>query len=356
MRIAIVGAGLAGLASAAALHRSGHTVAVYEQADELRASGLAINMWSNATSLLPSLGIPAEKIPGEPFSRMLVRAGGRDVAAIDVPPRGLPHVNVDRAGILGALAGVLPSGAVSYGARRTDVRTLSEEHDLVVVADGTSSALRASVAGPPRRRWSWNVWQATVPIELPEVPPGTGSSVPRPGMFIGIWRTTGDRVTWFAEQPERRAGDGAALLAGLRGDPDPLVRALAEATAEERWIEWRTQDVWPSGTPYRGNVVLVGDAAHATLPTFGQGACQAIEDAAVLARAIAVEDTLGAALRRYAKIRVPRTRGIVALSRVGALGRRRNPVTRILPDSVTAKQMAASGGPVMRRLARPRTP
>jgi salicylate hydroxylase len=47
------GAGLAGLATAAAFRRAGHEVAVFEQAGELRASGLAINLWSNATSLLP---------------------------------------------------------------------------------------------------------------------------------------------------------------------------------------------------------------------------------------------------------------------------------------------------------------
>jgi 2-polyprenyl-6-methoxyphenol hydroxylase-like FAD-dependent oxidoreductase len=81
MRVGIVGAGLAGLATAAAFRRSGHEVSVYEQADELRASGLAINLWSNATSLLPALGIPADRIPGEPFSRMLLRASGREASS-----------------------------------------------------------------------------------------------------------------------------------------------------------------------------------------------------------------------------------------------------------------------------------
>lgn len=73
MNIAIVGAGLAGLAAGAAFSRAGHEVTVFEQADGLRASGLAINLWSNATSLLPSFGIPAARIPGEPFARMACR-------------------------------------------------------------------------------------------------------------------------------------------------------------------------------------------------------------------------------------------------------------------------------------------
>lgn len=356
MRIAIVGAGLAGMAAAAALTRSGHAVTVYEQAGALRASGLAINMWSNATTLLPRLGIPAADIPGEPFTRMLVRAGGRDVAEIDVTPRGLPNVNVRRGAILGALDRTLPPGTVRYGERQADPDALAAGHDLVVVADGTRSALRASVTGEPGRRWAWNVWQATVPTTLPEMPKGAGSSVPGSGRFVGIWRVSDDQVTWFAEEPGRPAGQGPALLAELRDDPDPMVRGLAAVTTEDQWTEWDARDLWPSRTPYRGNVVLVGDAAHASLPTLGQGACQAVEDAAVLARAIDVEPTVAAALRRYARIRVRRTREVVALSRLGALGRRPNPMARFLPDTATAKQMALGGGPLLRRLTRPRVP
>ncbi len=121
MRIAIVGAGLAGLATGAAFSRAGHDVQVFEQADGLRASGLAINLWSNATSLLPAFGIPAGRIPGEPFYRMVWRAGGREVTSMELPACGLPHVNVERAELLNALAAALPADAITYGTRCTDV-------------------------------------------------------------------------------------------------------------------------------------------------------------------------------------------------------------------------------------------
>lgn len=71
--MAIVGAGLAGLGTAAAFSRAGHAVTVFEQPDGLRAGGLAINLWSNATSLLSAFGIPADRITGEPFSWLAVR-------------------------------------------------------------------------------------------------------------------------------------------------------------------------------------------------------------------------------------------------------------------------------------------
>ena len=111
--------------------------------------------------------------------------------------------------------------------------------------------------------------------------------------------------------------------------------------------------MWPSRTLHRGNVVLVGDAAHPMLPTLGQGACQCLEDAAVLAAVVAAEDDLDRALRRYAAARVPRVHRIVAMARAGAVSRRSNAASRALSDTVAARLTALSGGPVLRRITRP---
>jgi 2-polyprenyl-6-methoxyphenol hydroxylase-like FAD-dependent oxidoreductase len=355
MRIAVVGAGLAGLSSAAAFSRSGHEVAVFEQADELRADGLAINLWSNATSLLPTFGIPAARLPGEPFSRMVFRASGRDVAVTELPARGLPHVNVERAELLSALAAVLPANAIRYGARCADVQALAADHDLVVAADGTNSVLRSAVAGPVGKRWSWTVWQASVTAEVPQLLSDSCANVVRSGFFSGIFRLRNGRVTWFAEQSGLGLGRGAGeqLLHELTGDEDELLRTVAQATAADQWTEWHAEDMWPPRTLHRGNIVLIGDAGHAMLPTIGQGACQALEDAAVLAAAVAAEPSLDQALRRYTAIRVPRLRKVVALARVSALSRRPSMASRLMPATTSARLMARSGGRVLRWVTRP---
>jgi 2-polyprenyl-6-methoxyphenol hydroxylase-like FAD-dependent oxidoreductase len=177
--------------------------------------------------------------------------------------------------------------------------------------------------------------------------------VTRAGLFSGIWRLPAGRVTWFVEQPARPSEEGQALLRELSRDEDALLRRLAGATSPEHWVEWRAEDCWPPRALHRRNVVLVGDAAHAMLPTLGQGACQSLEDAAALAAAIEHEPTVETALRRYEVTRVPRVRRIMMLARMGAVTRRPSVATRATPSVVAARVMAVSSGPILRRLTTP---
>jgi FAD-dependent urate hydroxylase len=352
VRIAVAGAGLAGLAAAAGFLRRGHEVTVFEQADTLRASGLAFNLAPNATSLLRALGVPADRLPGEPYSRIVLRGGGREVASVRLPAWGTPHVTVERADVLTALADTLPPGTIKYGRRCTDPEALATSHDLLVVADGTHSILREAVTRQPRHRWRWTVWQACTTAEIP-LPPGAGICVVRPGFFSGIFRLPGGRITWFAEQPGRAPGTGSEFLAELAADADPVLGAVARATNPEQWTEWSAADMWPPTKLHRGNIVLAGDAAHAMLPTIGQGACQSLEDGVALALAVAEAGGLDRALRHYERARVRRVRLMTALARTSAVARRPGAAGRMLSAAATARFFGLTGGPVMRWVARP---
>jgi 2-polyprenyl-6-methoxyphenol hydroxylase-like FAD-dependent oxidoreductase len=132
-----------------------------------------------------------------------------------------------------------------------------------------------------------------------------------------------------------------------------VLRTLAHATAEEDWTEWRAQDMWPPRALHRGNVVLAGDAAHAMLPTLGQGACQCLEDAAGLAAVVEATRGLDDALRRYEAARVPRVRRLVAMARAGAASRRPSAASRAVPAVMSAQMMAVTGGPALRRITEP---
>jgi 2-polyprenyl-6-methoxyphenol hydroxylase-like FAD-dependent oxidoreductase len=87
----------------------------------------------------------------------------------------------------------------------------------------------------------------------------------KPGLFSGVWRLSGRRVTWLVEQPDRSPGGAKRLLQELTGDEDPVLRTLARATPAQEWIEWRAEDVWSRRRLHRDNIVLVGDAAGSWL-------------------------------------------------------------------------------------------
>jgi FAD binding domain len=82
------------------------------------------------------------------------------------------------------------------------------------------------------------------------------------------------QYAWFAEQSGRTSGTDQEFLSELAVDADPVLRAAARARAPEQWTGWSAADMWPPAVLQRGNVVPAGDAAHAVLPTTGQGACQ----------------------------------------------------------------------------------
>jgi 2-polyprenyl-6-methoxyphenol hydroxylase-like FAD-dependent oxidoreductase len=118
--------------------------------------------------------------------------------------------------------------------------------------------------------------------------------------------------------PGGRAGDELAELVRLFGGwHEPIPELLAAATPGDVLRHDVAELAAPLPGFHRGRVALLGDAAHPMTPNLGQGACQALEDAVVLARlaASADPDAVAAALARYTAVRLPRTTDVVRWSR-----------------------------------------
>lgn len=171
----------------------------------------------------------------------------------------------------------------------------------------------------------------------------------------------------------RRSGDPArdpkAYLRNRFGGWHEPIPDLIGATPPEALLH---HDLYLLGTPLpsyvRGRVALLGDAAHAMPPFLGQGGCQAIEDAVVLAAALSTTDDVDAGLKNYDEQRRPRSQSVVKSSvQAGKIGPQlrnplavavRNGVFRLLPGALTARIGAGVSGwtpPVLRRPAPPRT-
>jgi salicylate hydroxylase len=348
-RIAIIGGGIGGLATAAFLHKSGLPSVVYEQTRELREIGAGIIVAPNAARLLRRLGVL------DPLIKTAVRLetgwefrrwqDGTVLSAEDLSTRcerlyGEHTYTAHRADVLDVLSSAVPAGTVRLGKRATAISvsgptaTLafadgeSAEADVVIGADGIHSMIRATLTEPVPPAYSGlSAFRALVPAR--EAP----AFARRPAQVLWLGPDhhlvhypvrAGEFINLVAMSP---AGDYTTeswtatatvdeLLAEFAGW-DPRLTGLIRAAATPG--RWALLDRQPLRRWSYGPVTLLGDAAHPMLPFFAQGAAQAIEDAAVLARCLA-EDTTdpAAALRRYQAGRIPRTTRIQEVSHARA--------------------------------------
>ncbi|UZJ32601.1 FAD-dependent monooxygenase [Streptomyces endophytica] len=197
--------------------------------------------------------------------------------------------------------------------------------DLVVAADGIHSAVRRAVfPGHPAPRYAgFTAWRFVVPA--PDGVRGVAHETWGPG---GVWGTVplaGGRIYAYATAAVPAGGravdDERAELLRRFGAWHHPVPALLDAVGPAEVLR---NDVYTAATPppafHHGRVALLGDAVHPMTPNLGQGGCQAVEDAVVLAHEAAPDADLGAALAAYTRQRLPRTMEVVRRAeRIGRL-------------------------------------
>jgi salicylate hydroxylase len=248
---------------------------------------------------------------------------------------GFPHYQIHRADLLSALAAAVPGERVHLGHRlagltdhgdRVEARFANgnaAEFDVLVGADGIHSAVRSILFGPEHPRFTGCVaYRGLVPAErlralglevTAQVWMGPGRHFVH--YFVGGGRLVNfvavvEQDTWTRESWTDR-GDLAAALAAFEGW-HPQVRAIL-AAVEETFV-WALFDRAPLARWSACRVTLLGDAAHAMLPFMAQGAAQAIEDGATLAGCLARGADIAESLRRYERLRIPRTARLQAMS------------------------------------------
>jgi salicylate hydroxylase len=351
MRIAIVGGGLGGLAAALFLRKAGLDATVYEQAPELDEVGAGIVVSPNMVRPLGKLGL-AHKLPA--FAVRLEAAWDfrrwKDGRVLFVQPMGEEcerlygaHCYVaHRADLLALLQQALPAQALRLDHRCVEIkhddrkaeltfasrsgRKTEVTADVVIGADGIHSVVRQAIAPKIDARFSGLcAFRCLVPADkAPEIalrpvqtlwlgpgrhfvhyPISRGRLVNIVAIVpAGAWRTE----SWTAD------GEISDLIAEFEGWDDRLHQLIISASSTKRWAMY---DRDPLERWTVGRITLLGDAAHAMLPFFAQGAAQAIEDAVVLAACLRSTDegSVPQALQRYEQIRRPRTTQVQVMSR-----------------------------------------
>ena len=361
----VVGGGIGGLAAAIGLRRVGWEVTVFERLPgELDDAGSGISLAANGVRALDALGAgDALRAAGcfqrtvstrSPRGTWLAQLDGAELERIaGTPIVGIPRYELHR--ILRSLLPVPPIRTEVTAVSGTTVTTGDGtfEADVVIAADGVNSRLRKQL------------------FPSHPGPVYSGSAVLRAITARPLARSTSDfNLTWGrgVEFGHIALADGRAewhavlsIPAGTRY-PDPLaemrrqfgswhepIADLLAATEPEAVLHHEVYElVTPLPSYVSGRVAVLGDAAHAMQPNLGQGACQALEDAAVLAGALA-DEGVEAGLARYDRERRPRSQAIaVAARKAGKMGQQltnpvliaaRNLALRAAPPTLFARGM-----------------
>ncbi|ANF56230.1 FAD-dependent urate hydroxylase HpxO [Halotalea alkalilenta] len=339
--IVIAGAGMGGLTAAIALKRQGHRVRLFDRAPELAPAGSAISVWSNGVKVLGALGLndAIDAASGTMSTMSYSDRDGRLLTRFSLEPlydqvrqsakpiarTELQRVLLDAVGAEHVTLGV---SCARYQLEGERVAVFFDdgqriEADLLIAADGTHSKLRDLVAGRAieRRYCGYVNWNGRVTASDDLAQADEWAQFVGEGKRVSLMPMGGDQFYFFFDVPLAKGSvndrdlyrdELSEHFAGWAAPVQRLIERLDPATVARVEIH----DIEPLERLVDQRVALLGDAAHAMAPDLGQGGCQAMEDAWVLAECLAAAgEDVPAALEAYDRARVERVASIVERAR-----------------------------------------
>ena len=366
MNTAIIGAGIGGLTTALTLQQRNINVAIYEGAPAIKPVGAGIIMANNAMQVFQQLGIQsAIEKAGNKISRLRITDPQlHDLSVIDLHPfeakYGVHNVAIHRGALQQILADAVGYEHIHLSKRLSRIEKNDDftlyfddytaiQTNVLIGADGIKSVVRNQLFEQSQLRNAHQYcWRGICEMNLHERHHNAPVEAWGKGKRFGFVKIGAKKVYWYALVNSLSFTTHGVNLVNVFGDFHRDILEIISNTPQQQLIETEIIDLKPITKWHGDRVCLVGDAAHATTPNMGQGACQAVEDAYILGKLLDKGLSLEKTFAEYQRLRQKKARMIVDTSwRMGQLSQLendwgiwvRNALLKLVPSSINQKQM-----------------
>jgi 2-polyprenyl-6-methoxyphenol hydroxylase-like FAD-dependent oxidoreductase len=331
--IHIIGAGIGGLTTALILKQKGYKVRLFERAAAIEPVGAGIVLASNAMQVFQKLGLQAAlENAGHKIHQMyLTDEQIHPLSVADLTyfeqKYNVTTIAIHRGDLQRILAETIGYEHITFGKRLATIQKIGEIYPLnfedgtteiakiVIGADGIHSKVRNQLFGETKLRNAQQpCWRGVCDMVLPEKYLHKGHEAWGRGKRFGFFQINPQKVYWFALINPPKEMPSKMNLLELFKDFHPDILKIISQTLDNQIIMNDIIDLKPIHCWQKDKVCLMGDAAHATTPNLGQGACQAIEDAYTLGKCLENESDITTAFQQYEQKRLKKAHLVVNMS------------------------------------------
>lgn len=352
MDIVIIGAGIGGLTTALFCEKLGMNVRIYEQSAVIKPLGAGIILAHNAMQVFDKLGLkePITNLGNSLSSIKIKTSHLKQISTINNTyfdkKYGVNSVAIQRSVLQKFLVHKLKTTTIHFGKKVIDIQQderpsilfLDNEEitcDVVIAADGIHSVIREKLFTKSTvRQAEQTCWRGLSSMNLPAAFTDELNELWGKGSRFGFVQLSENQVYWYGLHNSNELVKKENLKDYFK-DYTTIVNEVIANTHIDKTFSHSIEDLKPMLSWVKGNVCLLGDAAHATTPNMGQGACQAIEDAYVLSHHLnkyfihedsATKGSINTALNKYQQQRQSKANMVVNMSRkLGKISHIKNP-------------------------------